>query len=431
MRHRKRIALITLVAVGVLSVCTGASELIDGIEAVVGDYVVLKSEVDFQLQLWAMQQNRSRPTPDEIKQVRDDLLEQMVNDKLILISALKDTSISVTSEEIEQALDYKLEELRGRFPSQAEFERQMAVEGLTLRELKSKFRDEMRNQLYKDRLIQSKLRDITVLPSEVTAFFKVFKDSLPPHPEGVKLAHLLLEVKPTKATLDSALGRAREVEALLKDGGDFAELAMQYSDDPSASDGGDLGYFGRGDLVEEFEKAAFGLEPGGISDIVKTQYGYHIIKCEDRVADRIRCRHILCMAKPTESDKLAVISFADSLRTVAMEGGDFSELVKQYSIDEETRKQGGELGWFVQSDLTPEFMTALQGVEVDGVSTPTESQFGIHILKLLDRQTSRSWSLDDDMDRLKEIVKRRKTESVVSGLIKELQDEVYVDIRNK
>lgn len=431
MRHRRRIALATLVAVGVLAACSGAGELIDGIEAVVGDYVILKSEVDFQLQLWAMQQNRSRPTPDQVEQVRDDLLEQMVNDKLILISALKDTLISVTSEEIEQALDYKLEELRGRFPSQAEFERQMAVEGLTLRELKSKFRDEMRNQLYKDRLIQSKLRDITVLPSEVSEFFEVYRDSLPPHPEGVKLAHLLLEVKPTQATLDSALARAREVEALLNDGGDFAELAMQYSDDPSASDGGDLGYFGRGDLVEEFEKAAFGLEPGGISDIVKTQYGYHIIKCEDRLADRIRCRHILCMAKPTENDKLAIIDFADSLGTVAMEGGDFSELVKQYSIDEETKKQGGELGWFVQSDLTPEFMAALQGLEVDETSAPTESQFGIHILKLLDRQISRSWSLDEDMDRLKEIVKRRKTETVVSSLIEELQNEVYVDIRSE
>lgn len=418
-----------LVAILIASAPVNAAEVIDGIEAVVGDYIILKSEVAFQLQLWAMQQEESSLSPEKVEELRKELIEQMVNDKLILIKALKDTSISISSEQIEEALDYKLDELKGRFPSQVEFEQQMALEGLTYRELKNKFRDEMRNQIYKDRLISRELSKVSILPSEVREFFEKYKDSLPPHDEAVKLAHIMLEVRASQATLDSARTKAAMIKELLDNGADFAELAVQYSEDPSAESGGDLGYFGRGDLFEEFEKAAFTLDIGQISDIVQTKIGYHIIKCEDKLADRIRCRHILCMGNPTEEDRANTISLADSLIAVAKQGGDFAELVKQYSVDEETRKQAGELGWYVYSDLTPEFKAAVQYLAVGDMSRPTESPLGIHILKLLDRQVSRSWSLEEDMDALKEIAKRQKTEVVVKRLIDELKKETYVDIR--
>jgi peptidyl-prolyl cis-trans isomerase SurA len=408
-----------------------ASELIDGIEAVVGNYIILKSEVAFQVQLWAMQQNRGELSPGELEKVRAELVEQMVDDKLILIRALKDTSINVSSEEIEEALDYRLEELKSRFPSQGDFERQMALEGLTYRELKNKFREEMRNKLYKDRLISRELSKISILPSEVRSFFEVYKDSLPAHPEIVKLAHILLNVEPSQATLDSARARAARVRDLLDGGADFAQLAEQYSDDPSASNGGDIGYFSRGDLVEEFEAAAFGLDIGEISDIVQTQYGFHIIKCEDKLGDRVRCRHILCMTSVSDEDRAATIRLADSLKTEAERGHDFAELVKQYSIDEETKKQGGELDWFVYSEMTPDFKAAVEGLEVGDISSPTESQFGIHILKLLDRQRSRPWSLEQDMDRLKELVRRQKTEMIVGRLVEDLKREIYVEVRDQ
>ncbi len=406
------------------------TELIDGIEAVVGNYVILKSEVSFQLQLWAMQQDQSSLSAEDIEGLRTQLVDQMVNDKLILIKALKDTSITVTAEEIEEALDSRLEDLKGRFPSQAEFEGQMALEGLTYRELKNKFREEMRDKLYKDRLISRELSKITILPSEVAQFFAVYRDSLPPHPEIIKLAHILLPIKPSQATQDSALAKATRIKELLDSGADFEELAKQYSEDPSSESGGDLGYFGREDLVAEFEKAAFALDIGEVSDIVKTQYGYHIIKCEDKLGDRIRCRHILSMTNATEQDKATTIRLADSLITASEQGADFAELAKQYSVDDESKKRGGELDWFVYSDMTPEFKEAVQNLEIGDISEPTESQFGIHILKVLDRQASRPWSIQDDLESLKEFVRRQKTEVVVKKLIAELMAETYVEIRD-
>jgi peptidyl-prolyl cis-trans isomerase SurA len=407
-----------------------AAEVVDRIVAVVGDYLILKSEVDFQAQIWAMQ-NKQEQTAEQMDAIKKELVEQMVNDKLILIEALRDTSIQVSAEEVEEVLDSKLSELRGRFPSQAEFERQMALEGLSYRELKNKFREEMKNQLYKDRLISRELGQISVSLPEIEEFFSKYKDSLPPHPEAVKLAHILLKVEPGSDVLDSALERAERVEALLAEGRDFAELATEYSEDASAESGGDLGYFGHGDMVHEFEEAAFALNPGEVSDIVRSQFGYHIIKCEAKDQDRVRCRHILFLSTPAESDKARVIALADSLRTAAESGSDFAELVKQFSVDEETKIKGGELDWFMVSELTPEFKQAVSGLKPGELSQPTESQFGIHVIKLIDRQVSRPWSIEDDRDRLRELAKRQKTEVVVAKLLAELKEDIYFEVRNQ
>jgi len=404
------------------------AEVIDRIVAVVGDYPILQSEVDFQLQLWAMQQGR-KVTKDEVSILGNDLLDQMINDKLILIKALKDTSINIPSEQVEDALNSRLEELKSRFPNQSAFEQQMAMEGLTYRELKSKFREEMRNQLYKDRLISRELSKVSITPAEVDEFFHTYKDSLPLHPEAVKIAHILLEVEPSQETLDSAKARAQRVLDMINDGGDFAELAQEYSEDPSAEAGGDLGYFGRGDLVKEFEDAAYALKIGEVSDIVKTQFGYHIIKLEDKQTDRIRVRHILFLTEPTESDVEKIKILADSLIQEIKNGAEFVEIAKDYSIDDETKKQGGELGWFVYEDMTPEFKAAVEGLESGDLSRPTESHFGIHIIQVQDRQKSREWSLEEDRDRLKELARRQKTEEVVNRLLAELKEQTYIDVR--
>jgi len=420
---------VTLVLLAGAVSMSWSAELIDEIVAVVGDYPILKSEVDFQAQMMLMQQPNRKMTEAEVDDLRKQLLEQMVNDKLILTKALRDTSISISSEQIEEALDYKLDELRSRFPSQADFDRQMQVEGLTYRELKNKFREEMRNQLYKDRLISRELQKVSISPSEIDEFFAKFKDSLPPHPDAVKLAHILLPVEASQETLDSARAKMVRVKELFDQGMSFEQLAREHSEDVTAESGGDLGYFGRGDLVPEFERVAFALAPGEVSDVVETQFGYHIIKCEDISGSRVRCRHILALAKPTDEDKADVLRLADSLKLKAEEGADFAELVKEFSADDESKKQGGDLGWFVSAEMTPEFARAVSGLETGDTSTPTESQYGVHVLKVLDKQTSRPWSIEEDLDRLKDLAKREKTESVVNKLLSELRKETYVDIR--
>ena len=334
-----------------------------------------------------MQSGNNNPSQQEIDSLRQVILDQMVSDKLILVEALKDTSIQVTDDQIEQELASKIEELKSRFQNEAEFKAQMSMEGLTLRELKAKFRREVKNQLIKERFVYGFFSNISVTASEVTEYYQENKDALPTQPAAIKLAHILLPLESSDETLDSAFLKAREVKNLLDEGGDFIALAQLYSEDGTASNGGDLGYFERGTLMPEFEDNVFEMNTGEISEPFKTPLGYHIVKIEDKLPDQVRARHILILSKPTETDVTLTRQFADSLRQLILDSiMEFSEVVKQYSIDEETKKLGGEMGWFAMEKLTPEFSEALTGLEVSDISEPTQSDFGFHILKVLEKQ---------------------------------------------
>ncbi len=405
-------------------------ELVDKIAAVVGDEIILVSELDFQMQMFMMQfqeQDLSRLEPDSLQNM---ILDQMVSDKLILLEARKDTTIQISDEQIEQALTQKIEELRSRFSTEAEFEAQMKLEGLTLRELKAKFRREVRNQLIKERFISRFLNRVSVTGTDVEEFYQNYKDSLPSQPEAVKLAHILLPIEPSGSTLDSAYQKALKVKQLLDEGGDFVALAQLYSEDATAKSGGDLGYFDKGTLFSEFEDVVFNLEKGDISEPFKTRLGYHIVKVEDKLPGRMHVRHILFKTNPSQSDDQVAHQLADSLRQLLLENkADFEELVKIYSIDDETKKQGGSLGWFAVSRLTPEFSKALGVIEVGEISEPTKSEYGYHVLKVLDYQESRPMTLENDWDRIKDFAKRTKSDQVMSEWLEEVKEKYYVDIR--
>jgi len=429
--NNKRIFISLIVYLLIITVSSlSASELVDGVAAVVGDEIILYSEIDFNLQMYLMQMQNDNITNAQADSLRVMILEQMVNDKLVLVEAQKDTSIQITEEMIESALVERLEELKSRFNSQTEFEAQMQLEGLSMRELKAKFRRETRNQLIKERFISKFLSKVSITSKEIRRFYKDYSDSLPSQPEAIKVAHILFEIKPSQATLDTALAKANKIKEMLDEGGDFIALAQIYSEDGTASSGGDLGYFSKGTLFAEFEDIVFSMKAGEISDPFKTRLGYHIVKVEDKLPENVRARHILFKTKPTDADINEIKLLADSVtQSITDSIIDFPEAVKQFSTDEESRKQAGELGWFAVDQLTPEFKRSLQDLETGKLSEPTESEFGIHILKVLDHQKSRQFSIDEDWDKLKEFARRQKSDQILNNWLNDARERIYVDIR--
>ncbi|MBD3381499.1 MAG: hypothetical protein GF404_04805 [candidate division Zixibacteria bacterium] len=422
--------LIALILVSTVTASAGQVELIDKIAAVVGNEIILVSEIDFQMQMYTMKAQMQNLSPERIDSLRGLILQQMVSDKLMLIEARRDTSIRISEDQVQEALEQRIDELRNRFTSTAEFEAQMKLEGLTLRELKSKFREEVRNQLIKERFISRFLSEVSVTAAEVREFYEKYQDSLPSQPASVKLAHILLPLEASESTQDSAYLKAIKIKKLLDEGGDFVTLAQLYSQDPTAETGGDLGYFERGTLFAEFEEKVFALNQGEISEPIKTRLGYHIVKVEDKLPDRIHVRHILIKTQASSEDQKQIFAKADSLRQLILDGeAEFSEMVKQYSIDDESKRLGGELGWFPLERVTPEFGVAIEDLEIGDLSKPTKSDFGIHIIKLLDRKQSREMTLRDDWDRIKDFARREKSDRVLQDWLGEVRHETYVDIR--
>jgi peptidyl-prolyl cis-trans isomerase SurA len=421
--------MLTLCAVAIVPAIAAAADVIDEPLAVVADRLILRSEWQTQVSLLAMQTKRDANDP----QVRDSLgpviLERMINDELILIQAQRDTTISVKPEEIDQALADHIQSLKDQFAGEDEFQKELSREGLSERDLRVRYRREVRNQLMKQKLVQRKLGEVTVSNGEVRDFYRQFKDSLPVQPEGAKLAHILLPIEPSPGTIDSAKARVTRILQEITDGLDFAAAAKRYSEDPTAEKGGDLGWFGKGEMVPTFEAVAFALTTGQISGVVSTRYGFHLIQCIERSGDRLHARHILVTLNPTGADSTIILARADSIAQSARNGADYCQLASTYSQDEESQKNCGELGWFPIDEMVPEFKASLVSASIGEIVGPVSTKFGLHILRLLERRPRRAFDLTQDWDSIKEMARREKTNRVVADWIAEIRQDTYVSIR--
>ncbi len=403
-------------------------EVIDRIVTIVGDEIILASELAGQMQLVSLQSGNAPRNAAEAEILRDQILEGMVSDRLFLISAKTDTSIHVRAEEVEQALDEHVARMKENFNSESEFESALAAEGLTVRELRRRFRSEVENQLIKQRYIQRKLSGVSVSRHEVEEFFKEFKDSIPIQPEALKIAHILLPVKPSQQLEDSVKQFADELRSKALEGADFGSMSAQFSSFGAGANGGDLGFISQSDVVPEFARAAFNLSPGDISGVVKTQFGYHIIKCEEKDGENLKLRHILLGIVPSSADSSRTLQLADSLLKEINNGGSFEELAKVFSDDNNSRPQGGELGWFAADKFPKEFSSDLTGWKTPGeIRGPIKSQFGAHLVKLLDYQPSKVYSIEDSFDQLKELARQDKTGKIVDKWIADIKKKTFIE----
>ncbi len=402
-------------------------QTVDKIVAVVGDEVILASELASQVQLAILQSGQQPKSQAEVDTLKSQLLEQMISDRLFLIAAKKDTSIKVRDEEVDQALDDQVARVAKNFDTYDDFLTALSNEGLTLRDLKKKYRPEIENNLLKERYEQKQLYTVSVSKHEVEEFYQQNKDSIPNQPEAVKLAHILLAIEPSQHVEDSVKELATKLRQKVLDGADFATISSQYSSGGAGADGGELGYVSKEDMVPEFSRAAFNLSVGDISGVIRTQFGYHIIKNEGQKGDKLKLRHILLAVNPSPSDSERVLQLADSLLQAARNGGDFAQMAKIFSADSQTRAEGGELGWFAVNQLPAEFADTVKGWTTPGTYRgPVQTKYGLHILKLVDYQPAKVYTLPDDFDQIKELARQDKTGKMVQKWIEQLKEKTYI-----
>jgi len=402
-----------------------AGEVVERIAAVVGNKAILASEVANQLQMVLMQAGPNAQL--DPKQVAHDLLEQMVNDELILSAARDDTTITATPDEIQSALDEHMASLISRFPSEDAFIEQLSREGWTKRSYEKRLRSQIKDQVLKQKIIGKKLSNVTVSRQEVEQFYKKNADSLPEVPTTLRLAHILIAFEVSDKTADSVKQLAEQARAMAVDKKmKFADVAQQF---PGAV-GGRIGYVRRNELVPEFARAAFALQPGSISGPVRTEYGWHIIKSYNRTDDSVDVSQMLFPLQPAAADSARARVLIDSLYQAIEDGADFREVAKEYSDDDATRATGGEMEATSMDNLRPEFQEALSQIKPGDIAPPVVSALGFHILKLIDRTPGHRLTLDNDYDIVKKLAVQEKTAELVQDWVNELKDKVYVDIRD-
>jgi peptidyl-prolyl cis-trans isomerase SurA len=417
-----------LVVLSAATVVSVPAQVMDRIVAVVGDEIILLSELETRLQLASMQLQIDPEDDQTMNRLREALLQDLVDEKLVLVQARRD-SIQVTADEIDNALTAQISQIKSQLGSEEAFQEQLAAEGLTLQGLRKRFRPQIRNQLLREKLIRQKLSNTTVSSKEVMDFYETYRDSLPVQGESIRLRHIMMTVAPSEEEKQAAFEQAKEVLAKARAGESFESLARTYSQCPSAESGGDLGFFSRGEMVPEFERAAFALNPGEISDVVETMYGYHIMRCEERQGDRARVRHILIALSTSQEDEEQLVDQLNDIRERILAGEDFTALVEEYSQDPYSREKGGDLGWYPLDQLNDQFRSVVDTLSAGNVSEPIQTSSGYHLLQVVDRVNQRQITLEDDWEALEELARQHKISETLDAWLGRLRKEIYVDIR--
>ena len=384
-------------------------QVIDKVVAVVGKNIILQSDIENQYIQYRVQGLAAGTG----KEIRSRILEDLLFQKLMLNQAEMD-SITVTDEQVEAELNRKIQYAVSRFGSQEKLEAQF---GKTMSEIKDEVRQASKDQMLQEQVQAKIMQNVVVTPQEVKDFFnEIPKDSLPTISPSYEIVQI---VKRPPVSIDEKLqvkDRLYQIRKRILEGeSSFSTMAVLYSEDPgSARQGGELGFAGRGVYATEFENVAFNLRDGEISDVVETQFGFHIIQLIERKGETINCRHILLTAKvPIEALEKA----QNQLDSVAqlIRNGDmtFEEACKKFS-DDDSKSNGGHLGnaatggnWLSIQDL--------QGLEQDYPEYKNLA-FVISRLEVGEVSDPLPMTTNENNDAFRLVMVKRKTEAHQANL---------------
>ncbi|MDQ3564481.1 MAG: peptidylprolyl isomerase [Pseudomonadota bacterium] len=410
------------------SACAAAAaEPLDAIIAVVNDDIVMASEINrmFERVKAELQQQRADAPPDAA--LRRQVLERLIVMKIQLQLAAQ-TGLKVDDDTLNRAVSNIASE--NGMPL-ARFREAVERDGYDF----AQFREDVRHEIIISRLRQREVSNLVhVSDREIDNYLatQVQQDTIEME---YRLAHILVAT-PEAASEEDAEKARKKAEKLLRRvraGEDFLRMAAKNSGDPQALDSGDLGWRKAGEVPTVFSEAVTSLREGEVSDVIGSPSGYHIIKVlgvrsgEEMTVKQTRARHILI--KPSElmsSDD--VLERLHKLKERIDAGDDFDDLARSHSEDKATAAKGGDLGWVSPGDLAPKFDEVMDLLSPDGISDPFETEFGWHIVQVLQRRDHDN-TREALRGKARDAIRQRKIEETGQAWLRRLRDEAYVEYR--
>lgn len=418
------------------------SQVIDKVVAVVGKNIILQSDIENQYIQYRMQ-GMAEGTG---KEVRGRILEDLLLQKLMLNQAEMD-SITVTDEQVEAELNRRIQWFIARIGSQEKMEAQF---GKSMSEIKDEVRQASKDNMLQEQVQAKIMENVVVTPKEVKEFYRdIPRDSLPMIDSDYELVQI---VKRPPVSIDEKLmvkDRLYQIRKRILDGeSSFATMAVLYSEDPGSSrQGGELGFAGKGVYATEFENVAFNLRDGEISDVVETEFGFHIIQLIERRGETINCRHILLTAKvPVEALEKAQNEL-DSVAQLVRNGDmTFEEACKKYS-DDDSKNNGGYLtnmgtggNWLSMKDLQeleqsyPEYKNlafVINRLEVGEISDPlpmttNDNKDAFRLIMIKRKTEPHQANLKDDYNLIQNWAMSQKRQEALGKWVSEKAAKAYI-----
>ncbi|AMW05222.1 hypothetical protein GEMMAAP_11210 [Gemmatimonas phototrophica] len=408
---------------------------LDGIAAVVGDQVILVSEV-----MTAVNQARASgakvESAKDLARLEQEILEQMIDAEL-LVQKAKDEKVEVQDAEIADAVDSQEKKIRQQFKSDAEFKAALKEAGMgSLEEWRKLQGDQVKRTKLQQGVMQKLQRDgkvtsVNVGEAEIAEAFDVFKARVGPKEARVGLRQIVVATKPSEDSKKRARNKIDSLYAeLLKRPEDFELIAKRESMDGTRELGGDLGWNRRGRMVPEFDRMMFSLNPGIISPIVETAFGFHIIRVDRVQPAEVKARHILIRPMVDTADERRARILADSVAAAWRAGGSFDSLSVKFHDD--ASGEDKTIPEYPRSELPEPYRNALEGATLNQVVDPFPlpdpsagvSKFVIAQVTFLDE--AGEWTLGEARERIRE---QLSEERKMRRLIDNLKKKTYVSVR--
>jgi len=406
--------------------------VVDKIIAKIDNYIVLKSDLE-RAYLEFMSKGQFRGP-----NAKCQILEQLVVNKMLVAKAEID-SVEVSDIEVQGNLSRRMDYMISQIGGEEEVEKYY---GKSLEQIQSEIFDDIKEQMIIQRMQETIISDLKVSPSEVKKFFNnIPQDSLPFFSTEVTVGQIVIAPKAGKKQKDDVKQLMYRLRDRILNGESFAALAQQYSEDPgSASRGGELPFYKRGDLAPEFEATAMTLKEGELSMPVETQFGYHLIELQQKRGNTFKSRHILISPKPSQEDIAKAEVYLDSLRgAILMDSIDFEKAAKEYSDDQLTSTNGGyfldqnESNRVSVEQLDPTIFFTLDTMTVGTMTKPLEFQQAdgskaYRILYYKKRMPPHLANLKDDYQKIATATLNNKQNKILSEWFEEARGNVYIEI---
>ncbi len=410
--------------------------IIDKIVATVGDEVILLSDIEEQ---YAYDLERAGNLPPEAKCA---ILERLMVQKL-LVNQAKIDSVIVEDEVVEQQLNSRIDYILGLMNNDvSQFEEYY---GKSIAQVRGDMRSDLRSQVTAERMQSTVIQNTRITPSEVKTYFEqIPKDSLPYFSSEVEMGEIVLLPKVSDVERQKAIDKLEGLRQRILDGEDFATLATTFSDDPgSARVGGDLGLQKRGTFVPAFEAAAYNLEEGEISDLIESEFGFHLIELIARRGNLVHTRHILVKPIITEEDLEKTEIRLDSIRKAFLQDTlSFEEYVKLHSHDkEQSYNNGGRMinpasgdTFFATAEIeNPDIFFAIDTLEIGEVTRPIEftkpsGEIAYRIVLLQSRTDPHQANLRQDYTKVKQAAIEERKSEYLQKWLEEKVLSTYVEI---
>ena len=418
---------IAWVCIFACSLSNAQVKILDKIIAIVDDDVVLQSELNRRMSSIIKQIKQSKTTAPPEDLLKKQVLDRLISER-IQLSIGYNAGVRISDDELNQAI--------GRVAASNNLSIDQYIDRLTMEGTSlSIIREEVRHELIIMRVQQASImRRIRVSDQELNNFLNSEEGQLVSSPD-VNIGQILLAVSSnaSKASVDRVSNQAIDLYQQIQDGKDFKELALSYSMDQSALQGGDLGWRNMAQLPKIFSQEIDLLTLGTVSEPIRSGAGFHLIKLYDRrggdakLIEQNLVRHILLEPNALRN-KLETKKLLQQIKNEVLAGEDFEQLAKAHSEDKSSALDGGNLGWSTPGMFVPEFEATMNNIAIGEISEPFESQFGWHILQVTDRR-QQDFSEEILRNRAQNLIRQRKYDEELQVWLQEIKDEAFIEIK--